>query len=151
MGALGEGNVVVVDPQVMAMAHVSPAEFASVEARERIELERRVGLFRGARTATSLEGRTVVIVDDGVATGATCRAACRTARARGALHVLVAVPVASAKTVDGLRGDADDVIALVSPKGSFSVGQSYRHFGETPDEKVLNCLDQARQRGPTFA
>jgi len=151
MGALGEEDVVVVDHQVMAMAQVSASEFASIEARERIELERRVGLFRGSRTARSLEDLTAVIVDDGIATGATCRAACRTARARGALRLLVAVPVTSARTADGLRGDADEVISLVLADGSFSVSQWYRHFGETPDEEVVNCLIQARRRGPAFS
>jgi putative phosphoribosyl transferase len=150
MGALGEEGVVVVDPEVMAMAHVSPAEFASVEVRERIELERRVALYRGSRTVRSLEGLTAVIVDDGVATGATSRAACRAARARGALHVVLAVPVASKRTAEGLRGDADEVISLVLAEGSFSVGQWYRNFGETRDDEVVNCLTEARQRGPAF-
>ncbi|MHB8379846.1 MAG: phosphoribosyltransferase [Acidimicrobiales bacterium] len=151
MGALGEDGVVVVDDEVIVTTHVSPEEFAKVEARERIELGRRVRIFLGVRTSQSLDGRTVVIVDDGIATGSTCRTACRVVRARGADRVLLAVPVTSATTVENLRGEANDVISLVSVEGSFSVGQWYEHFEETPDEEVISCLRRARHRGPAFA
>jgi putative phosphoribosyl transferase len=150
MGALGEEGVVVVDHEVMTMTHVSPQEFASVEARERLELERRVGLFRGAGTLRPLDGLSVIIVDDGIATGSTCRAACRVARARGAAHVLLTVPVASARTLESLRREVDEVFSLVVVEGSFSVGQWYRHFDETSDEEVVSCLSEARLRGPEF-
>ncbi|HEV3187634.1 MAG TPA: phosphoribosyltransferase family protein [Acidimicrobiales bacterium] len=151
MGALAEADVVVVDREVMAMAHVSPMEFAAVETRERTELERRIALFRGDRTLRPLDGLRVIIVDDGVATGATSRAACRVARVRGAAHVLLAVPVTSARTVDSLRLEADEIFSLVVVEGSFSVGQSYRHFDQTSDEEVVACLSQASLRGPPFS
>jgi len=151
MGAVGEDDVVVIDKEVLASTHVSPQEFAQVEARERTELARRVGAFRDGRAPKPLVGRTVVIVDDGMATGSTCRAACRVVRSRGAVRVILAVPVASARTVETFRGEADEVISLVMVEGAFSVGQSYQHFDETPDEEVVECLSRALQRGPSFA
>lgn len=150
MGAVGEDDVVVIDEEVVASTHVSPQEFAEVEARERTELGRRVGVFRGGRTLKSLVGRSVVIVDDGIATGSTCRAACRVVRARGAIQVMLAVPVMSARTVETFRGEADEVISLVVVEGSFSVGQLYKHFEQTPDEEVVECLNRASRRGPAF-
>jgi len=151
MGAVSEDDVVVIDKEVLASTHVSPQEFAQVEARERAELARRVGAFRDGRAPKSLVGRTVVIVDDGMATGSTCRAACRVVRSRGAVRVILAVPVASARTVETFRGEADEVISLVMVEGAFSVGQSYQHFDETADEEVVECLSRALQRGPSFA
>jgi putative phosphoribosyl transferase len=151
MGAIGEDNVVVVDDEVIATAHISPKEFAEVEARERVELGRRIKEFRGDQAPSSLVGRTAVIVDDGIATGSTSRAACRVVRARGASRVVLAVPVASARTVENFRGEADEVVSIVVVEGSYSVGQWYKHFDQTPDEEVVECLNRASRRGPAFA
>ncbi len=151
MGAVGEDDVVVVDSEVMATARVSPEEFATVLGHERLELEHRVKIFRGRRTPRPLLGETVIIVDDGVATGSSSRAACRVARARSATRVVVATPVISARTLKDLRGEADEVISLVVAEGSFSVGQWYRHFDQTPDAEVIECLREASLRGPAFA
>lgn len=147
LGAIGEDDVVVIDNEVLAATHVSPKDFAEVEARERTELGRRIAKFRGVRAPRSLVGRTVVIVDDGIATGSTARAACRVVRARGAARVVLAVPVTSARTAIALRDEADDVVSLVVVEGSFSVSQSYEHFDETPDEEVVACLRRANRRG----
>lgn len=146
MGAIGEDGTVVVEDDVVAAMRVSPEEFAAVEGRERAELARRIEKYRGDRPATSLEGRVAVIVDDGIATGATARAACRIARARGAARVVLAAPVASTRTVDELRAEADEVVVLAAAEGSFSVGQWYEHFEETSDEEVMECLSRASRR-----
>jgi putative phosphoribosyl transferase len=151
MGAIGEDDVVVLDDEVISTAHISPKEFAEVEARERIELGRRIKEFRGVDAPRSLVGRTAVVVDDGIATGSTSRAACRVVRARGASRVVLAVPVASAQTVENFRGEADEVVSLVVVEGSFSIGQWYKHFDQTPDEDVLECLNRASRRGRAFA
>jgi putative phosphoribosyl transferase len=147
MGAIGEGGVIVVEDDVVAAMHVSPEEFANVVKREQVELERRIEKYRGDRPATSLVGSSVVIVDDGIATGATSRVACRIARARGAARVVLAAPMASARTINELRGEADEVVVLVTAEGSFSVGQWYEHFEVTPDDVVVECLSRAGRRG----
>ncbi len=146
MGAISEDGVVVVEDDVVAAMRVSAEEFAKVEARERIELHRRIERYRGDRLATALEGRDVVIVDDGIATGATSRAACRVARARGATQVILAAPMASAQTLLELRDEATEVIVLVEAEGSFSVGQWYEDFEETSDQEVIECLRRANSR-----
>ncbi len=146
MGAIGEGGVVVVDSHVMRATGVSDSQFAAVEQRERAELERRVERFRDDRPLTSLFGRTAVIVDDGVATGSTARAACRVARALGAARVVLAVPVAANETLRSLRGDADELVSLIVANGSFSVGQWYERFDQTTDDEVIACLRRAARR-----
>ena len=140
MGAIGEGDVLVVDEEVLRMAGVSRDEFAAVEARERAELERRAAKFRGGRPRVSIDGCRVVIVDDGIATGSTMRAACRVARAAQAEQVVVATPVAPVTTVANLRADADDVVVLSMPARFGAIGQFYRDFTQTSDDEVLRLL-----------
>jgi len=147
MGAIGEDGIVVVDKEVIAMAGVSDAEFATVERRERTELERRRELYAGDRAPVSLKDKTVVLIDDGIATGSTVRAACRVARGRGASRIVLGVPVASSAAVASLRADVDACVALVEVDGSFSVGEWYRRFDQTSDEEVLECLRRADRRG----
>ena len=94
MGALGEDGIRIINDKMVTMAGVSESALGAVEVRERAELERRARRFRGDRARIALQGRTAVIVDDGIATGSTARAACRVARAQGAARVVLAVPVA---------------------------------------------------------
>lgn len=149
MGAIGEDGVVVEDEDVLRLARVAPSVFAAAAARERAELERRIRRYRGNRDLTRLTGKTVIIVDDGIATGATMRAACAVVRGAGAVRVVLAAPVASSEAARRLRHDADEVVALTLVDGSFSVGQWYRHFEPTSDEEVIECLERAgRRRGP---
>jgi putative phosphoribosyl transferase len=149
MGAIGEDGTVVLENDVMLAMRVSPEEFAAVEERERAELARRIEKYRGDRPAPSFKGRVALIVDDGIATGATARAACRIARARGAARVVLAAPMASTRTVDELRAEADEVVVIFAAEGSFSVGQWYRDFEETSDEEVMERLSRASRRSST--
>jgi putative phosphoribosyl transferase len=143
MGALGEDGVRVLNEDVLAQTGVSEAELARVERRERAELQRRAAHYRGDRTRVPIAGRTAVIVDDGIATGSTARAACRVARAHGAKRVVLAVPVAPPEAVSTLREDADEVVCLQTPQVFFAIGQWYGDFSQTSDEQVVNLLHRA--------
>jgi putative phosphoribosyl transferase len=140
MGAIGEDGVRVVNDDVLGYAHVDAVSFAEVEAREREELERRAQLFRGSRARLSLLGRTAIVVDDGIATGSTVRAACRVVSAEGATRVIVATPVAPAPTVAGLRDAADELIVLDRPASFHAIGESYRDFTQLDDQQVVRLL-----------
>ncbi len=140
MGAIGEGDVRIVNEKVVSVTGVSAIEFDAVEHRERQELARRAARFRGGRERVPLMDRTVLIVDDGIATGSTVRAACKVARAQGARRVIVATPVAPLDTVAALRADADDVIALYTPEHFFGIGQFYDDFTQTSDDEVVRLL-----------
>jgi putative phosphoribosyl transferase len=144
MGAVGEGGVRILNTEVVRMAGVSPEELAEVEERERAELERRARIYRGDRAPVSLEGRTVVVVDDGIATGSTAEAACRVARDRGAAHVVLAVPVAPPGWDRRLDGDIDDFVCVGTPEPFFGVGQFYADFSQTSDNEVIACLEHGR-------
>jgi putative phosphoribosyl transferase len=146
MGAIGEGGVRVVDEQVIAAMGITAEQFSRVERTERVELERRMSQFRSHGAPLQLEGRTVVIVDDGVATGSTAKAACRVARAQGAARVVLAVPVAAAQAFASLRDEADEVIAVLTVEGSFAVGQWYDEFEQTSDNEVQEVLARGAKR-----
>jgi len=150
MGAIGEDGVRVMDDDVVAATGVSSAEIASVEERERAELERQVAQYRATCPRIPLPGRTAVVVDDGIATGSTARAACLVARAHGASRVIVAAPVASRQSVALLGEVADEVIALEQPEPFYAVGQWYLDFQQTPDDVVLSLLrDSPRREEPS--
>ncbi|MFB8086701.1 alpha/beta family hydrolase [Streptomyces sp. NPDC055992] len=147
-GAIGEGGVRVISEDIVRRAGVSESEVASVQQAEEVELARRARTFRGERPRIPLEGRTVVLVDDGIATGATALAACAVARAQGAAHVVLAVPVAPPSAAARLREEADELVCLSAPSGFSAVGEWYRDFDQTPDEEVVALLTRARQAGP---
>ena len=140
MGAIGEGGARVADEQTMRWAGVSADEFAAVEARERRTLDARVTALRRNRPPLPLDGHTALIVDDGIATGATMRVAVLGARARGAASVVVAAPVAAADTVAMLEREADAVVVPLVPAGFHAVGVHYRDFSQTTDEEVQRLL-----------
>ncbi len=140
MGALGEDGTVVLDDRIVRMAAVTADEIGAVEQRERAELDRRVRLLRARHRTVPLEGRTVVIVDDGIATGSTARAACAVARAQGAARVVLAVPVAPQDWTRDLAGAADEYLCLDTPAEFFAVGQWYRDFRPTTDDDVVALL-----------
>jgi putative phosphoribosyl transferase len=140
MGAVGEDGVRVVDPDIVRSTRVTPNELAAVEVRERREVERRAHRFRGDRARVPLAGRTVVIVDDGIATGSTAKAACQVARAERAGRVVLAVPVAPQGWAVRLRGAADEAVALSMPAAFHGVGQWYDDFTQTTDDEVVDLL-----------
>jgi len=146
MGAIGESDARVINPDVVRYAQVSEAQMAEVERRERAELQRRAQRFRGGAPHEPLAGRIAVIVDDGIATGSTARAACQVARAMGAASVLLAVPVAPPGADVGMRGDADEVICLEMPGRFLAIGEWYEDFAQTSDEEVIALLRAARAR-----
>jgi putative phosphoribosyl transferase len=146
LGAIAEGGARVVDDAAVRRFRVHPDALAEVEQRERIELERRIRRYRGDGPPPALAGATVVIVDDGIATGATALAACRSARRAGAARILVAAPVASPEAVAALGQEADEVVAVLIPSRLRSVGEWYDRFADVPDEDVLAAL--ADLQGP---
>jgi putative phosphoribosyl transferase len=145
MGAVGEEDVLVLNSEVVRMTHVSEAEMASVERRERAVVEERATRFRAGRPRISLKGRTALIVDDGVATGATARAACRVARALGAARVVLAVPVGPQDVEARFAEEADEVICPNRPHVFYAVGQFYADFSQTTDEEVAALLGRSAE------
>jgi predicted phosphoribosyltransferase len=139
MGAVGEG-VRVLDEGLMRVMGVTDAELRRVEQREQRELERRVRTYREGRPPVELAGRTAVVVDDGLATGATARAACAVARAKGAASVVLAVPVAPPEWQPQPGVDADEFVCVARPSGFFAIGQWYRDFTQTTDDEVRELL-----------
>lgn len=145
-GAIGEGGVRIINEDVVGRSRASARELAEVEHEEQAELERRAHRFREGRARVPLDSRTVIVVDDGIATGATAAAACEIARASGAARVVLAVPVAPPEAVAWLRGAADEVVCLSSPPAFRAVGEWYRDFSQTPDEEVVAVLAEAAAR-----
>ena len=145
MGAIGEGDVRVLNDDIVASVGASPAQLIEVEAAERAELERRAQRFRGDRARLDLTGKTAIVVDDGIATGGTAAAALRWARERGASKVVLAVPVAPVQSIAKLRGDADRMVVLATPEPFLAVGEWYRTFNQTSVGEVVQLL--ARTRG----
>ncbi len=145
MGAIGEGGVRVLNRQVVEAARVTADQLAMVEAIEREELRRRASVFRDGRPPVPIDGRVVVVVDDGLATGSTARAACQVVRLRGVRTVVLAVPVAPARWTHKLSQVADRLECVESPERFFAIGERYVDFRQTTDEEVIACLQTAGQ------
>jgi len=143
-GAIGEGGVRVINDSVVGEADLSDDDMAAVENKEWAELLRRSERFRRGHERISLTGRIAVIVDDGVATGATAMAACQVARAHGASRVVLAVPIGATDLAERFAEYADQVVCLETPALFFAVGQGYRNFAQTSDDEVVALLDRAR-------
>jgi putative phosphoribosyl transferase len=143
MGAIGEEGVRIINRDVMRRARVSKDELDAVVELEQVELHRRVTRFRRGRPRLSLTGRTALIVDDGIATGSTARAACRIARELGAARVVLAAPVAPPGWSIEPGHDADEFVCPSTPTPFFAIGQFYLDFTQTSDEEVIACLDRA--------
>ena len=143
MGAISTGGVRVMNEQVLAMVPVSEAAIAAVAAQEERELERREREYRGDRPVPKLGGRTVILVDDGLATGSTMRAAVLAVRAHEPERLVVAVPVAAAETCDEFRSDVDEIVCAITPEPFVAVGLWYDDFSQTTDDEVKQLLDAA--------
>ena len=145
MGAIGEDDVRVLNPDVIRHLRISESMLQDVEARERAELHRRARQFRGDAPMITLTDRTAVIVDDGLATGSTARAALQVARAHGARRVVLAVPVAPPETLEELAPIADAEVCVASPWPFVAIGQWYQDFRQTTDAEVSQLLADARR------
>jgi putative phosphoribosyl transferase len=144
-GAIGEDGVRVFNDAVVRETHLDGDAMAEVESEQRAELKRRAERFRRGRNRIALTGRTALIVDDGIATGATAKVACQVARAHGASKVVLAVPIGPDDIVARFAGYADEVVCLETPAYFFAVGQGYRNFTQTSDDEVVALLDRARR------
>lgn len=151
IGAIAEGGVRFIRREEVEMIGVSDEELERVVAAETAELERRRRLYRGAKEPLPVEGRTVILVDDGIATGGTAIAAGQALKARGAAKVVLAVPVAPPGSEQRLADDFDGVFCLAEPHGFSGVGQFYVDFGQVGDEEVIQLLEQARVPGQAAA
>jgi predicted phosphoribosyltransferase len=140
IAAAGDAVEAVRIEQVLARVDVDPADFEAVRQRELAELRRREQAYRGVGPPVALIGRTVVVVDDGLATGATMRAAVAVVRRSQPARVLVAVPVGSPNTCADLAAAVDEVVCLWAPAAFTAVGQGYRDFGPTSDDEVREAL-----------
>lgn len=143
-GAIGEHGVRVLDTAAMEVLGITAEDLARVERAERGELDRRLGAYRAVRPAEPLRGRTAVVVDDGIATGGTARAAALVARAWGATRVLVAAGVAAPDSLAALMADgsADHALAALIPDALHAVGGWYRDFRQTSDGEVVALLSK---------
>jgi putative phosphoribosyl transferase len=143
MGAIASGGVRVMNPS--PGIEVSPGDLSAVIAREQNELVRRERLYRGDRPAVSVRGRTVIVVDDGLATGSTMRAAVLAIRQQLPAHLAVAVPVGAPDTCRQLAGEADEVVCVATPEPFRAVGLWYEDFPQATDDEVHELLEEARR------
>jgi len=143
MGAVGEDGVRVINREVVRLARVAADELAAVQAREQAQVDARTARYRVRRPREPLAGRTAIVVDDGIATGATARAACQVARAHGAARVVLAVPVAPRGWEARIAGAADELVCVDTPRDFAAIGQFYADFSQTTDEEVIGCLERA--------
>ena len=148
MGAIGSGGVRVMNERVLRAAGVPAEAIEEVIGEEERELERRERSLRGERPPPEVEGRTIVLVDDGIATGSTMRAAIAALQARGAGKVVVAVPVAASDTCAELAEDVDEVVCAATPDPVRAISIWYEDFEQTTDAEVRELVERAARRHP---
>jgi len=150
-GAIASGGVRILNRETVEGLGITRETIERVTAAEEQELERRERAYRGGRPPLNLIGRTVILVDDGIATGASMEAAIRALRQMNPVRIVIAVPVAPADTCGRLRSEVDDFVCLEMPEPFFGVGQFYDDFSQVSDEEVKDLLDNAaRQREPQY-
>ncbi len=145
VGAIASGGVRVLNEALLRELRVSPQILDRIAARAERDLERLEELYRKSRPALKIEGRTVVLVDDGLATGASMKAAAQALRLRRPKRLVAAVPVGAAETCNELRSDVDEIICLFTPRPFLSVSTWYEQFSQTTDEEVQHILDEAER------
>jgi putative phosphoribosyl transferase len=143
MGAIASGGVHVLNDDVVRALHIPGTVIATVAAAEQQELERRERIYRGDRSAPSVHGRTIILIDDGLATGSTMRAAVAALRRQGPARIIVAVPVGAPETCAEFQDEADEAICARTPEPFLAVGLWYDDFSQTTDEEVHDLLEKA--------
>jgi putative phosphoribosyl transferase len=143
MGAIATGGVRVLNEEVTSRIHIPESTIDEVARREQKELERRERLYRGDQPAPNLQGRTVILIDDGLATGSTMRAAATALRQMRPAKIIVAVPVAAPETCEEFRSEVDEVVCAAMPEPFMAVGAWYEEFSDTSDEEVRDLLARA--------
>lgn len=153
MGALASGGVIVMNRNVLSALSIPDGAVEAVVAAERAEMERREAAYRDGRPPVEIAGRHVILIDDGLATGASMRAAVAGVRQRGPLGVVVAVPIAAATTCEELADEVDEIVCAATPEPFYAVGAWYADFGQTSDDEVRALLDAAsgRRQAPPAA
>ncbi len=146
MGAIASGGIRLINEDVVDAYHVSDAQIEAVSEAEQRELERRERLYRDGRPLPPLHDRTVILVDDGLATGATMRVAVLALRQESPARIVVAVPVAAAETCDEFRSIVDDIVCAETPDPFYAVGLWYRDFSQTTDDEVHDLLSATTRR-----
>ena len=141
MGAIASGGIRIINPHTLSALGISSGALAEVERRELMEVERRERIYRGNKIPLEVREKTVILVDDGIATGATIRAAIASLRQRGARRIVVASPVAPESVVISLRNIAEEVICVLKPRDFGGVGWWYEDFSQTTDEEVRHMLN----------
>jgi putative phosphoribosyl transferase len=146
-GAIASGGMRYLDREIVEAAQIPEAEIESIAERERRELERRESAYRGRRTPLSVEGQTVILVDDGIATGASMEVAIMAVRRMKPARIVVATPVAPVSTCNRLRREVDDVVCVQRPVSFFAIGEFYEDFSQVSDEEVKELV-RRETRGP---
>jgi putative phosphoribosyl transferase len=144
MGAIATGGVRVLNREVVAGLGIPMKVIDAVTAEEERELKRRELAYRGSYSEPEVRGRTVILIDDGIATGSTMRAGVRALRAQHPARLIVAVPTVAGSTYRQLRPEVDELVALMTPEPFFGVGQWYQDFSQTSDAEVTDLIERAR-------
>lgn len=147
MGAIAPGDVRVIDAAVVQRTHISGQTIDAVAAREQLELERREQVYRGDAPKPDVRDQSVILVDDGLATGSTMRAAIAATKRGLPARIVVAVPTAPPSTVNELSIEVDEVVAYMTPQLFFGVGEWYEKFGQISDDEVCRLLQQSKRAG----
>lgn len=143
MGAIATGDMRIINYEVVGQLGISQETIEAVAQKEREELRRREQLYRGSKPPRDVHDRNVILVDDGIATGSTIRAAIAALRQLSPARIIVAVPVAAAETARQVGGEVDEMICAQTPEQLYAIGQWYEHFEQTTDEEVQDLLDRA--------
>jgi predicted phosphoribosyltransferase len=147
MGAIASGGIQIRNEEALRVHPIAKAAFDAVVERESRELLRREQVYRGTRPAVRLKDQVVILIDDGLATGASMRAAIQALRVQAPSRIVVAVPVAPIETVEALRGEVDELICPLMPEWFTSIGHWYMDFSQTSDAEVIELLQRAWRRG----